>query len=202
MQPDVLHRQLFINGEYRSAESGATTSLTNPATGLCAAIVAEAGASDIAHAVTSAYQAFHGPWRRINSRDRTKILLRLATLIRDHAEELARLESLNVGKAIRESRDEVQLAADCFEFYAGAINKTGGDTIPVAAQGLCMTLREPVGVCGLIAPWNFPLAITSWKVAPALAMGNTVVGTTRATGSRHGALRERRQRVPGTAAAA
>lgn len=175
MQTDVLHRQLLINGRQRSAESGATTSLTNPATGQCSALVAEAGVADVDNAVQSAHKAFQGPWRRINSRDRTKILLRLATLIRDHTDELARLESINVGKPIREARDEVQLAADCFEFYAGAINKTGGDTIPVAAQGVSMTLREPVGVCGMIAPWNFPLAITSWKVAPALAMGNTVV---------------------------
>src|SRR5207248_2362225 len=85
------------------------------------------------------------------------------------------LESRNVGKPIRESRDEADLAADCFEFYGGATNKIAGQTIPGAAPGVLMTFREPVGVCGIIVPWNFPIAITSWKVAPALAMGNCVV---------------------------
>ncbi len=101
--------------------------------------------------------------------------MRLAQLIRDNADELARLESRNVGKPIRDSRDEVALAANCFEYYAGTTNKVGGQTIPGAAPGVLMTFREPVGVCGIIVPWNFPIAITSWKSAPALAMGNTVV---------------------------
>jgi betaine-aldehyde dehydrogenase len=102
-------------------------------------------------------------------------LLRLASLIRDNDDELARAESRNVGKPIRDSRDEVGLAADCFEYYAGTTNKVFGQTIPSGASGVLMTFREPVGVCGIIVPWNFPLAITSWKVAPALAMGNPVV---------------------------
>src|SRR5207302_3551423 len=80
-----------------------------------------------------------------------------------------------MGKPIRDSRDEVALAANCFEYYAGTTNKVGGQTIPGAAPGVLMTFREPIGVCGIIVPWNFPLAITSWKSAPALAMGNTVV---------------------------
>src|SRR5204862_5704254 len=106
---------------------------------------------------------------------RGRVLFRLAQLIRDHADELARAETRNVGKPIRDSRDEVALAANCFEYYGGATNKAGGQTIPGAAPGVLMTLREPVGVCGIIVPWNFPIAITSWKTAPALAMGNTVV---------------------------
>jgi betaine-aldehyde dehydrogenase len=111
----------------------------------------------------------------MNTRARGRVLLRLAELIREHRDELARLESRNVGKPIRESRDEVDLAADCFEFYAGTTNKIAGQTIPGAAAGVLMTFREPVGVCGIIVPWNFPIAIASWKSAPALAMGNTVV---------------------------
>jgi len=103
------------------------------------------------------------------------MLMNLSRLIRDHAEELARLESRNVGKPIRGSRDEVALAANCFEYYAGTTNKIGGQTIPGAAPGVLMTFREPVGVCGIIVPWNFPIAITAWKASPALAMGNTVV---------------------------
>src|SRR6202022_4300338 len=103
------------------------------------------------------------------------LLLRLASLIRENSEELARAETRNVGKPIRDARDEVALAADCFEYYAGTTNKVFGQTIPAAAPGVLMTFREPVGVCGIIVPWNFPIAITSWKVAPALAMGNCVV---------------------------
>jgi betaine-aldehyde dehydrogenase len=111
----------------------------------------------------------------MHPRERARTLFRLATLIRDVAEELANTESRNVGKPIRESRDEVGLAADCFEYYAGTTNKVGGQTIPGNPAGVLMTFREPVGVCGIIVPWNFPIAITAWKTAPALAMGNTVV---------------------------
>src|SRR5881628_392304 len=111
----------------------------------------------------------------MNTRDRGRVLFRLAGLIRDHADELARAESRNVGKPIRDSRDEVGLAANCFEYYAGTTNKVGGQTIPGAAPGVLMTFREPVGVCAIIVPWNFPIAIAAWKSAPALAMGNTVV---------------------------
>jgi betaine-aldehyde dehydrogenase len=172
----MKHENLLIDGKRIPALSGKTTILVNPATNKPWAEVGEGDAEDIKVAVQGAHRAFRdGPWRRLNSRERTRLLLRLASLIREHAEELARLESQNVGKPIREARDEVALAADCFEYYAGAINKVGGQTIPVAAPGVNLTFREPIGVCGLIVPWNFPIAITSWKVAPALAMGNTVV---------------------------
>jgi len=176
MDNAVLHEQLLIDGKRCPSLSGRTSSIINPANGTQLATVADGGAEDIDAAVQSAHKAFtDGPWRKMNSRERTRVLLRLSTLIRDHAEELSLLESQNTGKPIRDSRDEVNLAADCFEFYAGAINKVGGQTIPVAARGMSMTFREPVGVCGLIVPWNFPIAITSWKVAPALSMGNVVV---------------------------
>ncbi|MFQ5822808.1 MAG: aldehyde dehydrogenase family protein [bacterium] len=172
----MLHENLLIDGKWVSALSNQTTTLINPATGEPLAEVAEGGSEDIDAAVQSAQRAFHaGSWWRLNSRERTRLLLRLSNLIREHAEELEGLESQNVGKPIREARDEVALAADCFEYYAGALNKVGGQTIPVAASGVSFTFREPIGVCGLIAPWNFPIAITSWKVAPALAMGNTIV---------------------------
>jgi betaine-aldehyde dehydrogenase len=153
-----------------------TFDLIEPATGETLAQVARASREDAGRAVDLAYRAFtSGPWRTMNTRDRGRVLMRLSALIRDHAEELAQSEARNVGKPIREARDEVGLAANCFEFYAGTTNKVGGQTIPGAAPGLLMTLREPVGVCGIIVPWNFPIAITCWKVAPALAMGNTVV---------------------------
>src|SRR5687767_10060262 len=151
------------------------TQLIEPATGEPLTTVERATADDLDRAVRAAERAFHGEWRRINTRDRGRLLQRLSNLIRENAEELARLEARNVGKPIRDARDEVGLAANVFEYYAGATNKVGGQTIPAAAPGVLLSFREPVGVCGIIVPWNFPIAITAWKTAPALAMGNTVV---------------------------
>jgi betaine-aldehyde dehydrogenase len=154
----------------------ATLDLVEPATGERLASVPEATPDDVDAAVRRAAHAFSsGPWRTINPRERGRLMTRLAVAIRDAADELARLESRNVGKPIRDSRDEVELAASCFEYYAGTTNKLGGQTIPGAAPGALLTFREPIGVCGIIVPWNFPIAIASWKTAPALAMGNTVV---------------------------
>lgn len=152
-----------------------TTTLIEPATGEPLTEVEQRTAQDLDGAVRAAHRAFTGEWKRVNTRTRGQLLNRFAALIRENADELARLESRNVGKPIRDSRDEVGLAANVFEYYAGATNKTGGQTIPGAAPGVLMSFREPVGVCGIIVPWNFPIAITSWKSAPALAMGNTVV---------------------------
>ncbi|HEX8171186.1 MAG TPA: aldehyde dehydrogenase family protein [Thermoanaerobaculia bacterium] len=151
------------------------TTLIEPATGDPLTDVEQKNAADVDRAVREADRSFRGPWRGINSRDRGRLLLRLASLIRENREQLARLETRNVGKPIRDSRDEVDLAANVFEYYAGATNKVGGQTIPAAAPGVLLSFREPVGVCGIIVPWNFPMAITSWKSAPALAMGNCVV---------------------------
>ncbi|HEX7679561.1 MAG TPA: aldehyde dehydrogenase family protein [Thermoanaerobaculia bacterium] len=148
--------------------------LIEPATGETLGSVSRANAEDVDRAVRRAAGAFPA-WRAVNTRSRGRMLMGLSQLIRDNADELATLESRNVGKPIRDSRDEVALAANCFEYYAGTTNKVGGQTIPGAAPGVLMTFREPVGVCGIIVPWNFPIAITAWKSAPALAMGNTVV---------------------------
>jgi betaine-aldehyde dehydrogenase len=154
----------------------ATVELVEPATGQRLATVPEASADDVDRAVRAAQRAFtSGDWRKMNTRDRGRALLRLSTLIRENADELARMESRNVGKPIRDSRDEVGLAANCFEYYAGTTNKIAGQTIPGAAPGVLLTFREPIGVCGIIVPWNFPIAITAWKTAPALAMGNVVL---------------------------
>jgi acyl-CoA reductase-like NAD-dependent aldehyde dehydrogenase len=160
----------------QASAMSSTFELIEPATEQRLATIPEATPEDVDRAVRRAERAFSGgTWRTMNTRRRGQVLLRLAVAIRDHAEELAQAESRNVGKPIRDSRDEVALAANCFEFYAGTTNKITGQTIPGSAPGMLMTLREPVGVCGIIVPWNFPIAITSWKVAPALAMGNTVV---------------------------
>lgn len=170
----MIDELLLINGDRLPGEAAQRIELTDPATGEVWAKVAGGTAADIDRAVAAA-DAARADWRRVSSRDRARMLLRLAELLRSQRETLAQLESRNVGKPIREAREEVDLAADCFEFYAGAINKVGGTVNPVAASGTSLTFREPIGVCGLIAPWNFPLVITAWKVAPALAMGNTLV---------------------------
>ena len=148
--------------------------LIEPATGETFASIPQATVDDVDRVVRAAAAAFP-TWRAVNTRARARMLMRLAQLIHENRDELARMESRNVGKPIRDSRDEVGLAANCFEYYAGTTNKVGGQTIPGAAPGVLMTFREPVGVCGIIVPWNFPIAITAWKSAPALAMGNTVV---------------------------
>jgi betaine-aldehyde dehydrogenase len=148
--------------------------LIEPATGEPLATIRQATSEDVDRVVRAAEKAFE-PWRNMHPRERGRILNKISTLIRDDLEDLARAESRNVGKPIRDSRDEVNLAADCFEYYAGTTNKVFGQTIPTNPNGVLMTFREPVGVCGIIVPWNFPIAITSWKVAPALAMGNCVV---------------------------
>jgi len=165
---------LLIGGDRVPAVTGEQTTLISPVTGEAWTTIAAGGVADIDRAVQAADRV-RAEWRSVNSRDRTRLLLKLSALIRERQEELAQLESRNVGKPIREAREEVEMTADCFEYYAGAINKVGGQTTPVAAAGTHLTFREPIGVCGMIAPWNFPIAITAWKVAPALAMGNTLV---------------------------
>ena len=148
--------------------------LIEPATGETLASVPEANAGDVDRVVRSAARAFEA-WRKTNPRERGRLLMRVAELIRANAAEMSTAEARNVGKPIRDARDEVALAANCFDYYGGATNKVFGQTIPSAAPGVLMTFREPIGVCGIIVPWNFPIAITAWKVAPALAMGNAVV---------------------------
>lgn len=167
---------LALDGRRVAGSEGKESPAFNPATGEAIARVAQAGAEDADQAVRIAHARFtEGAWKKTNSRQRGQLLQRIADRIRDRIEALARIESLNAGKPIAAARGEVGAAANSFEYYAGAVNKFHGQTIPVAASGTSLTFREPLGVCALIAPWNFPLLITSWKVAPALAMGNTVV---------------------------
>jgi acyl-CoA reductase-like NAD-dependent aldehyde dehydrogenase len=147
--------------------------VTNPATEETIAELDPAGVEETDAAVARAKAAYK-EWRAVAPTDRARLLRRLATLVEEHAEELARIESQNVGKPIAGARAEVGMVAQVFHFYAGAVDKHYGQTIPVAA-GVDMTFREPLGVVGLIVPWNFPLNISSWKLGPALACGNTVV---------------------------
>ena len=145
----------------------------NPATEQPIAELEQAGIAEVDEAVARARAAFPS-WRAVGVADRARLLRRLATLVEEHAEELARIESQNVGKPITGARGEVGMVASVFHFYAGAVDKYHGETIPVDG-GVDITFREPLGVCGLIVPWNFPLNIASWKLGPALACGNTVV---------------------------
>ena len=149
------------------------TAVLNPATEETIAELPEPGVEEADEAVARARAAFPA-WRAVAPADRARLLRRLAELVEEHGEELARIESQNVGKPIAGARGEVGMVADVFHFYAGAVDKHHGETIPVA-RGVDMTFREPLGVVGLIVPWNFPLNIASWKLGPALACANTVV---------------------------
>jgi betaine-aldehyde dehydrogenase len=145
----------------------------NPATEEPVAELDEAGIEEADAAVAAAREAFPA-WAAVPPSHRARMLRGLASLVEDHAEELSLLETRNVGKPISDSRGEVAMVAEVFHFYAGSVDKHYGETIPVTG-GVDMTFREPLGVVGLIVPWNFPLAISSWKLGPALACGNTVV---------------------------
>jgi aldehyde dehydrogenase (NAD+) len=168
--------QLFIDGQWVDAESGKTFETPNPATGATLAEVAEGDKADIDKAVAAARRAFEGPWSKVSARDRGKMLYKLSQLIDAKSKELAALETADNGKPIREtSYVDLPQVVENFEYFAGWATKIEGETIPVPGQMFNYTLREPVGVCGQIIPWNFPLLMAAWKLAPALAAGNTVV---------------------------
>src|SRR2546430_2183835 len=165
-----------LGGERVPATDGKSFAVIEPGSGQSFAEVAEAGLEDVERAMQAAYRAFEqGRWPRLRATDRGRILLQAATLVRERLEDIAVIEARNAGKPIRDARGEVALVAAVLEYWGGAANKICGETIPVQDAGLEITLREPVGVCALITPWNFPLVIASWKIAPALACGNTVV---------------------------
>lgn len=168
--------QLFIDGKWVDAESGKTFTTPNPATGETLAEVAEADKADVDKAVEAARRAFEGKWAKISARDRGRMLYKLAQLIDAKAKEIAALETADNGKPIKESLYiDIPGVVENFEYFAGWATKIEGETIPVPGQMFNYTLREPIGVCGQIIPWNFPLLMAAWKLAPALAAGNTVV---------------------------
>lgn len=170
-----IRHQLFIDGEFVDALSGDTLATLNPHDNSLIAQVAMAGHADVDLAVKAAHKAFPA-WSRMQAADRGRILLKLADLIEANGEELARLESLDTGHPIRDCRMlDVPRTAGCFCYFGGMADKFQGETIPVDAGFLNYTLREPLGVVGQVVPWNFPLMFTSWKMAPALAAGNTIV---------------------------
>ncbi len=169
--------KMLIGGEWRDSVSGKTFQTRNPATEEVIAEVAEGDQADIDLAVKAARQAFEtGEWPQMDARDRGRLLLRLADLIEENFDELAALETLDNGKPISDSRAaDVPLVIDCLRYYAGWADKIHGDTIPIRGDNFCYTRREPVGVCGQIIPWNFPMLMVAWKWGPALATGNTIV---------------------------
>src|SRR2546430_15572570 len=168
--------QLFIDGQWVDAESGKTFATPNPSTGQTLAEVAEADKADIDKAVAAARKAFEGKWSKMSARDRGRLLYKLSQLIERDAAQLAELESGDNGKPIKESLYvDLPQVVENFEYFAGWTTKIEGETIPVPGKMFNYTLREPVGVCGQIIPWNFPLLMAAWKLAPALAAGNTVV---------------------------
>ena len=169
--------RLIINGEAVDAASGRTFTTVNPATEAPICDVAEAGAEDVDRAVRAARAAFDsGPWPRMKPAERQRLLWKLSELIESHADEIARLETLDNGKPLFESRQvDIPMVVNTFQYFAGWATKLAGETLPVNPAYFTYTLRQPLGVVGAIIPWNFPMIMTGWKTAPALAAGNTVV---------------------------
>ncbi len=173
----IRQRKLFIDGEFVDAQSGKTFGVINPGTGAEMCRVAEADKADIDAATKAARRAFEsGPYPKMSNRDRGRMLSRIAALIMENREELARLESLDNGKPIGETMNvDIPASAATFEYYAGWADKLEGSVIPVDGNNLNYTRLEPVGVVGQIIPWNFPLLMLAWKIAPAICGGNTIV---------------------------
>ncbi|MEA2586264.1 MAG: betaine-aldehyde dehydrogenase, partial [Thermomicrobiales bacterium] len=173
---EIKTYQMVIGGESLPALNGETFETVSPASNQVIGRVPKAGASDVERAVKAARRAFdEGPWSRFTPLERKRALDRVATMLRERIDEIARLETMNCGKIIVESRNDVTASANCFEYYASLAPHIRGEQLPMNGPLLDYTTREPFGVCAQIVPWNFPLLMAAWKVAPALAAGNTVV---------------------------
>ena len=173
-----MQNQLFINGEFVDARSGETFATINPATEDKITDVASAGPDDVDAAVRAARAQMEpgSEWQKMKPRDRAKVLWKIADMLVARADEIGRIETIDNGKPIFESQYvDTPAAAECLYYFAGWSGKITGETIPIADNAFTYTLREPVGVVGAITPWNFPLMLAVWKIAPALACGNTVV---------------------------
>ena len=167
---------LFIGGRWQAAADGASRACVDPATGHEVARVAEATRADAERAIELARAAFDaGPWPQTPALERAQVLLRLADAIDANAAELAQLETLSCGKPLREAEYDVADTANCFRYYAGLATKPHGQSYDVPAPSVSFTVREPIGVCGQIVPWNYPLLMSAWKLAPALAAGNVCI---------------------------
>ncbi len=167
---------MYVDGRWCEAANAQTRALIDPATGATIATVAEGSREDARRAIQSAHRAFYdGPWGEMTAQDRARLLLKLADKIDEHGDEFKRIDTLNNGKPLRETEYDVADAANCFRYYAGLATKAQGQTFEVPAPSQTFTVREPIGVCGQIIPWNYPLLMGAWKLAPALAAGNTCV---------------------------
>ena len=175
--PTLGNVKMIIGGEQVDAADGQTFDVINPATGELLARAPLGGREDVDRAVAAAQKALDDPrgWSTWSAAKRGRTLQKLSNLVKQNLEELAQLESRNVGKPISGARGEALGVSLVFEYYAGAANKVFGETIPVSKPGLDFTLREPIGVVGLIVPWNFPMNMASWKLGPALAAGNATI---------------------------
>jgi betaine-aldehyde dehydrogenase len=163
---------MYVNGQWVKAKGGATREIRDPGNGELIAVVQEASREDVNQAIDAARAAFdHGPWRKTTPLDRAKLLFKIADGIRARAKALAELETRNCGKPLAEAEFDVTDAANCFEFYGGLATKIHGETMGVPANSFSFVVREPVGVAGQIIPWNFPLLMAAWKLAPTLAAG-------------------------------
>jgi betaine-aldehyde dehydrogenase len=168
--------EMLIDGKFVKAKNGGVREITDPASGELLGLAPEAGRADVKLAILAARKAFdEGPWRKTTAQDRGKLLFKIGDLIRANAKALAELEVRNMGKPLAEAEYDVADAANCFEFYGGLATKIHGETMSVPANSMSFVVREPVGVCGAIIPWNYPLLMSAWKLAPALAAGCTVV---------------------------
>ncbi|HXI53893.1 MAG TPA: aldehyde dehydrogenase family protein, partial [Candidatus Saccharimonadales bacterium] len=168
---------LFLNGEWKSAKAGGTREIINPANNQVLATVADAAEADAQVAIAAAREAFdNGLWPRLRAAERASYLFKLADAIDARAEEFAVLETRNNGKPLREAKFDVADAASCFRYYAGLITKPQGQTFEVPDPNITtMVVREPMGVCAQIIPWNYPLLMAAWKLAPGLAAGNCCI---------------------------
>ncbi len=171
----TLMLDMYIDGTRVPSRSGERFDVVNPATGQVYASVPKGGVEDVDLAVAAARRALEGEWRRVAAPDRAAMLGRLARLLESRIDEFAAAETAHNGKTLFDADFDMHGTVACFDYYAGAATKYLGSTIPGPADYLLYTRREPVGVCGLIVPWNFPLAIAAWKIAPALAAGCTVI---------------------------
>src|ERR1039457_6320149 len=176
VKSEVRSYQMYINGEWVDSASNKTTAVIDPSTEEVIAQVPAGNVEDVNRAVAAARAAFDtGPWAASTPQERGRILFRLSEKIRENAAHLAEIESRNCGKPIVEAEYDINDAATCFEYYGGMTTKVLGHVNPVPDNALSLSLREPVGVAGQIIPWNYPLLMAAWKLAPALAAGCTCV---------------------------
>jgi betaine-aldehyde dehydrogenase len=171
----VTPYQMYIDGKFVDAQGGKTFDVYDPATEEVIATCPAGDAKDVDRAVRAATKAFYEGWKGVTAQERGRILFRLADRIRARRAELAELETRNSGKPIAESEYDMDDTATCFEYYGGLATKINGEVLPVPAEAVALAMREPIGVAGQIIPWNYPIMMAAWKIAPALAAGCTVV---------------------------